>query len=177
MRGTLPGLATPFPLGPGLPGLYQDDDLVQRLCAALDEVLAPVVTTLDCLPAYLDPATAPADLVDWLAGWVGVALDDVPPARRRRLVATAAVVHRRRGTLRGVREALTAWFGVAAEVTESGGAAWSAEPGAALPGSAEPFLLVRIRVADLATVDVRRVDALVAAVKPAHVPHRVEVVQ
>jgi phage tail-like protein len=176
VRGLQPGLGTPFPLGATLPGLYEEDDLVQRLCAALDEVLAPVVSTLDCLPAYLDPGTAPDDLVDWLAGWVGVALDDVPPDLRRHLVARAAVVHRRRGTLRGVREALTAWFGLTAEVTESGGTSWSAEPGASLPGSAEPFLLVRIQRSDLGSVDVRRVESLVAAVTPAHVPNRVEVV-
>ena len=62
MRGTVPGLASPHPLGETLPALYADDSFAQRLCQGLDEVLAPLLSTLDCLPAYLDPATAPADL-------------------------------------------------------------------------------------------------------------------
>ncbi len=58
MRGTVPGLASPFPLGANLPGLYRDDDLAQRLTGAFDEVLAGAIQVLDCLPAYLDPALA-----------------------------------------------------------------------------------------------------------------------
>jgi phage tail-like protein len=176
MRAAVPGLPTPFPLGTSLPGLYQDDDFVQRLCAGLDEVLAPVVATLDCLPAYLDPSTTPDDVLRWLAGWVGIALDDgVPPPLRRRLVRIAADLHRRRGTAGGVRDAVAAWFGATPEVVESGAAAWAAAPGTPLPGEPAPFLLVRLRVADPAAVDAHRLDAVVAATKPAHVPHRVEV--
>ena len=91
MRGTVPGLASPHPLGETLPALYAEDSFAQRLCQGLDEVLAPLLSTLDCLPAYLDPATAPADLVEWLAGWVGVAIaPGMPEKRRRQLVAAAA---------------------------------------------------------------------------------------
>jgi hypothetical protein len=48
MRGTVPGLASPHPLGGTLPALYADDSFAQRLCDGLDEVLAPVLATLDC---------------------------------------------------------------------------------------------------------------------------------
>ena len=74
MRGIVPGLASPHPIGGTLPGLYADDSFAQRLCEGLDELLAPVLATLDCLPAYLDPGTAPLDLLEWLAGWVGIAV-------------------------------------------------------------------------------------------------------
>lgn len=177
MRGTATVPATPFPLVDTLPGLLQDDDLVRRLCAALDEVLAPVVVTLDCLPAYLDPATAPADVLGWLAGWVGLDLPgDVDERLRRRLVARAAGLHRRRGTPRGVREAVLAWYGVEPELTESGGAAWATEPGAQLPGDPEPRLHVRLAVSDPDVVDPARLAAVVAAAAPAHVRTSVEVV-
>jgi phage tail-like protein len=36
----------------------------------LHEVLAPVVATIDCLGAYLDPALTPEDFLRWLGGWV-----------------------------------------------------------------------------------------------------------
>lgn len=177
MRGALPGLVTPHPLGRTLPGMFQDDDFVQRLCDGLDEVLAPVLATLDALPAYLDPATTPLDVLDWLAGWTGTVLDpSSSPSRRRELVRRAAELHRARGTPRGVREAVASWCGVEPEIVESGGAAWSAEAGAPLPGTAELSLVVRVRVSDPAAVDADALDAVVSATKPAHVPHRVEVV-
>ena len=61
------------------------------------------------------------------------------------------------------------------EIVESGGAATSVEPGSALPGTERAELLVRLGVSDLEAFDVRRLDAIVAMVKPAHIPHRVEV--
>jgi phage tail-like protein len=61
------GLGSPHPLGSGLPALYQEDDLAQRLLAALDEVLAPVISTLDNFDRYLEPSLAPLDFVEWLA--------------------------------------------------------------------------------------------------------------
>lgn len=173
----MPGLTTPFPLVDTLPGMLQDDAVVQQLCAALDEVLAPIVATLDCLPAYLDPLTAPPDVLDWLAGWVGLALPEgTDPELRRRLVGRGADLHRRRGTVRGVREAIAAWSGVEPELSESGGAAWSAAAGAALPGDPLATLHVLLRVADPSVVDVRRLEAVVAAAVPASVAYRVEVV-
>ena len=81
-RRSVPELATPHPLGELLPGLYLDDDLVQRWTAGLDEVLAPVFLTLDSLDAYFDSRLAPIDFVGWLAGWVDAELDERWPARR-----------------------------------------------------------------------------------------------
>src|SRR5674536_365369 len=54
------------------PSVYVEDDLTRRLCTAVDQVLAPVGLTLDSLPAYLDPDTAPEDLLDWLSSWVAL---------------------------------------------------------------------------------------------------------
>ena len=73
------------------------------------------------------------------------------------------------------RAAVGALFDLPAEITESGGAAWSAEPAGELPGSDRTGLVVRIGVSDPDAFDVRRLEALVAMVKPAHIPHRVEV--
>ena len=171
------GLATPHPLADTLPGVYQQDAFVQRLCSALDDVLAPVVATLDSLPAYLDPATTPGDLLAWLAGWVGLVTDGPQsPQRQRELVRTGVKLHRWRGTSRGVRDAVALWFASVPEVVESGGASWSTAAGSPLPGEPAPFLLVRLPVTDISAVHLRQLDAVVAAVKPANVPHRVELI-
>jgi phage tail-like protein len=176
MRGLVPGLASPYPLGDILPSLYRDDYFAQNLCGGLDEVLAPIIATLDSLPAYLDPATAPDDMLGWLAGWMGIVLDGHQTAERQReLVQVGVELMQWRGTARGVRAAVNALFDTPPEIVESGGASWSVEPSSALPGSAQPELLVRLGVSDPETFDIRRLDALVAMSKPAHVPHRVEV--
>jgi phage tail-like protein len=176
MRGLLPGLATPHPIASTLPGVYQADDFVQRFCDGLDAVLAPVLLTLDSLPAYLDPRTAPPDVLDWLAGWVGIVLDQHDePQRRRFLVRSAVTIHRLRGTAEGIRRAVEAVFGVIPDVVETGAAEWSPHPAATLPGSAPAGVFVRLRVRDPSDVDPERLHAVVGAVVPAHVPHRVEV--
>jgi len=86
MRGTVAGLRSPHPLGPSLPSLYQDDDFAQRFLSGLDEVLAPVFSTIDNFDAYLDPNLTPDDFLAWLAGWVGIALDDGWDEPRRRAI-------------------------------------------------------------------------------------------
>jgi phage tail-like protein len=177
MRGLVPGLATPRPLGASLPGLYQDDRFVQQMCAGLDDVLAPVLATLDSLDAYLDPATAPEDMLPWLATWVGLTLDPMQATQRQRaLVRAGAQLHRWRGTVRGISDAVEVLFGAAPTVVENGGARWSAASDSSLPGEGRADLLVSLAVPEPGTVDVQRLDAVVAAVKPAHVPHRVEVI-
>ncbi|MDP8969725.1 MAG: phage tail protein [Actinomycetota bacterium] len=172
MRGRIPGLDSPHPMGLTLPTLYQRDDFAQRLVAALDEVLAPVFVTLDCLEAYFDAQLTPTDFLQWLAGWVGVALDENwSTAQQRALVADMVQLYGLRGTVRGLRELLATTTGAEVEVADSGGTTWSGVPGGALPGSPEPRLVVRVREG---TADLQHVEQLVAQAKPAHVPHVVE---
>ena len=176
MRGTTPGLATPHPLSGTLPAMLGQDDFVLRLCTGLDDVLAPVFASLDSFPAYLDPRTTPEDMLAWLAAWIGVELQagESPERCRQRVVAGAEMMGRR-GTARGVAAAVESVFGVVPEIVESGAAAWSAQAGSAMPGSPGARMIVRLRVPDAAAVDLVRLDALVAAVKPAHVVHQIEV--
>jgi phage tail-like protein len=100
-------------------------NFVRRFTDALDEVLAPVVATLDNLPAYFDPRTAPEHLLDWLAGWVGLELfEKWPPELRRPLVADAVQRHRQRGTKLGVQNVVALFAEVDPEqvtIEESGG--------------------------------------------------------
>lgn len=176
MRGHVGGSASPHPMGLALPAVFHADDLAQRFTSGLDELVAPLVSTLDCFDAYLDPRLAPADFVSWLAGWVGLVLDENWPLDRQRvLVASAVELYRWRGTRRGISEHVELYTGVAPEIEESGGAAWSPVPGGDAPGDARPTLTVRVVVDDPAAVDAVRLDRLVAAAKPAHVSHRVEV--
>ncbi|MGW5421729.1 phage tail protein [Streptomyces sp. NPDC003943] len=175
-RGTVPGLATPHPLGAALPAVYAEDEFGQRFVAGLDVVLAPLFHVLDSLAAYFSPALAPDDFVDYLATWVGAEPAGIePPELRRQAVASAVALHRVRGTRRGLALAVRLAFGVMPEITESGGASWSVRPLGPFPGAPEPGVHVTLRVADPAAVDPYRLRAVVAAARPAHLPFTVAV--
>lgn len=177
MRGGVDGLGTPYALGDHLPSVFAEDDLAQRFTAGLDEVFAPILSVLDCLDSYLAPSLAPPDFARWLGGWVGAELrGDEPDWQARGMVSMAARLHRLRGTRRGLAVAVRLAFGVEPEIIESGGASWSARPLGDFPGAPEPRLEVVLRVHDPSAIDVQRLDDLVAAARPAHMPYQVRVV-
>lgn len=176
MRGLIEGLVSPAPLARTLPALLQEDDQLCRFVAGLDELFAPLLVTLDTLDAYLDPALAPSDFLDWLASWVGLGLDhDWPLERRRALVGEAASLFRARGTREALARLVELEVGVRPEIREPGGTTWSTEAGARLPGGGAREIVVTVVVADPATIDLRRLERVVAEATPAHLPHRLEV--
>jgi phage tail-like protein len=180
MRGIVRGLSSPHPLGSLMPAVFQDDDFTMRWTQALDEVLAPVPVSLDSIEAYFDPLLAPEDFLAWVASWCGIVLDENwPLSRRRAVVSAAAELYRGRGTLAGLRRHIELVTGGRVEVADTGGVTWSATPDAYGDGgpdsAAGPAVFVRVRVADPAEVNVRALDDLISAIKPAHVVHRLEV--
>jgi phage tail-like protein len=176
MRKEIDGLPSPHPLGEQLPGVYLGDDLTMRLTAALDEVLAPVMLTLDCFAGYLDPRLAPPDFVEYLAGWVAFVVDESwGDAQRRELIARAVELHRWRGTSRGLSSHVELLTGGRVEVADSGSCTWSREPGGAVGGHSPAHVTIRVTVADPSTVD-NRMRAAIAELVPAHVRTTVEVV-
>ncbi len=178
MRGLLEGVPTPHPLGPSLPGLYQEDSFTQRWLDGLDQVLAPIFATLDNFDAYLDPWLTPVDFLGWLAGWVGIVLDESwEEPRRRAIVARAVDLYRMRGTAAALAGQVEIQTGGSVEIIENGATGWSVDAGGDLPGSPDPLVVVRVTVRDPKAVDTGRLDALVAAAKPAHVLHRIELVK
>lgn len=66
-------------------------------------------------------------------------------------------------------------FGVTPEITESGAASWDARPLGPVPGEARPRLHVALRLPDPTPADEHRLDSLVAAARPAHMPYTVQV--
>ncbi|MEY9886943.1 phage tail-like protein [Catenulispora sp. MAP12-49] len=176
MRGAADGLGTPFPLGEQLPSVYADDDFAQRFVAGLDDLFAPMLSVLDNLAAYLRPELAPPDFVGWLGGWVGAELSgDESDPDLRAAVSGAAALHRYRGTVHGLAEAVRLGFGIQPRIHESGGMSWSGRPLGPLPGEPEPALEVRLTKEQARSVDLDRLGALVAAIRPAHIPFSIVV--
>ena len=176
-RGLVPGLGSSRPLGELLPGLYHEDPLAQRLTTAFDDGLAPVLSTLDNQHAYFDPRVAPDDFASWLASWVGLVVDETWTSELlRSLVSEATALYRHRGTAQGLAELVEIYAGGSAEVADSGGVAWSAAPGAVLPGDDSCAVTVTVTVDDPESVDQGRLRAVVDAALPAHVASTIEVV-
>ena len=101
--------------------MLQADDFCVRFTRGLDPVLAPVLSTIDNLDAYLDPWLTPPDFLDWLAGWFGLELDATwPEERRRALVANALELGRWRGTVIGLALLVELYTGAQAEIDDGG---------------------------------------------------------
>jgi phage tail-like protein len=169
VRGGVDGLPSPHPIADTLPAMLREDAFARELCGAVDEVLAPVLLSLDGYAAHLDPALAPDDVLPWLARWVGLDVDPgASPVRHRAELQAAVGVNAARGTRRGIELALNAALGLPVAVTDSGGSRWSARPGSALPGEPEPSVVVTIQVPVGRQVDPHRVDTLLRGAVPAH---------
>ncbi|MBS2964006.1 hypothetical protein KGA66_13195 [Actinocrinis puniceicyclus] len=157
MRGLIseqePGvLGVAAALRQAIPAVYQEDPLFMDLCAAFDEVIAPLVTAVDCFDAYLDPYLAPEDFLPWLADLVGCrgAVRQGAAAERAQ-IAAAVRDHALRGTPSGVREAAARAAGVPVEQVElddPGGTRWSTVPGGADSGWPRTAPRVRVRVGE-----------------------------
>ncbi len=94
-----------------LPKVFSRDtgaaDFLRRLLAPAEGMFVELDDLAASRDRLLDPAVTPAEVLPWLAGFVGLVLDErwSEPARRA-LVANAARLFARRGTVGGLEEFL-----------------------------------------------------------------------
>ncbi|MFN2588664.1 MAG: phage tail protein [Actinomycetota bacterium] len=160
-------------------GPLSRQSFVERFVAAFDDALVPVFEALDNVHAYLDPRTAPVGFLDWLGSWVGLRPHETwPVEKRRERIARAAELFRWWGTADAIRDYVAVFTGLEpadVEVADNGGVAASSTHGAALPGTPEARVIVKVRPPDPTVLDPVELDKVVASAKPAHVLHEVEV--
>lgn len=81
-----------------LPGIYHTE-FMSRFLALFESILKPIEWNVDNFDLFLDPETAPADFLPWLANWFELAFDDSwSEEQRRTLLAEANQIYARRGT-------------------------------------------------------------------------------
>ena len=103
-----------------LPALYaEQDELMGRFLMLFESVWTPLGAQIDAMHYYLDPRTAPVGLLPWLAHCVDLALSDQwTEPQRRRLIASALRLYRRRGTRRGLQDFLEIYTGQKPQIIE-----------------------------------------------------------
>jgi phage tail-like protein len=172
-RGLVTTLPTTRPIVSYLPAMLQADDFCVRFTEGLDPVLAPVLSTIDNIDAYVDPWLTPVDFLDWLAGWFGLELDATwPEERRRALVANALELGRWRGTVLGLAMLVELYTGGPAVIDDGGAVLASEDPTEGLPGGDVGVVTVRYTAGP--DVDGRRLQRLVRDFVPAHLAVRCE---
>lgn len=176
MRSSVEGMPSVHPLADGLPAYLQEDSFAVRWTQGLDDVLAPVLSVLDCLDAYLDPGLTPPDFLAWIAGWVGARTDERwDMANQRRSVAAAAGLHGLRGTLIGLAREIEVATGGLVDLDDGADVTISTGPSVDLPEYPDPVLRIRVYVPRPSDVVPSVLERLVVAAKPAHMVHEVEV--
>lgn len=155
----------------GLPEAYQvpADNFGMHFVGALEEVLDPIVATLDLLPAHFELDLAPPDIVEAIGVWLGVPAADVAlaPDVRRELVRHARELARRRGTREGLERLLGLAFPTLEVRVVDSGAVTSAREERPAPS---PVPCVVVECAGRVEREVRdRVAQVARSVVPAHV--------
>lgn len=174
--GTVPSAASARAyLRGSLPAVYQENDFGVRFVGALERLLDPVVAMLDSLPAHVSPELAPDDLLELMARWLGLEVDESwPLERRRELVRRAGDLARRHGTKAGLEATLRIVFPEhPLRVEDTGKVTWSSD-GA---GKAEkaPAGFVVYCDAPLDERELAAVSRLIEQVKPVNVSYKLRV--
>ncbi|HUQ57193.1 phage tail protein [Lentzea sp.] len=171
-------LPSPYPLIDFLPAVFAESTFAVRWTAGFDDVFAPLISTIDCVDAYIDPLLAPEEFVRWLSSWFGVLLDESwPMTAQRAVVAEAVDLFRMRGTIAGLRRHLTVVVDGEVEIFESGGTSWSVRPRPEPPTDVEHWVSVVVRPRDPRALSEEAVAAVIRAAKPVHVVHTLQVIR
>ena len=150
-----------------LPDIYRggEKSFLTRFLAMLESILAPLEWTIDNFDLFLDPQTAPAGFLPWLANWYDLSFDATwTEAAQRALLMEAHLIYRRRGTAWALRRVLELYTGRQVEIDDQN-------------ENLDDFTFaVRIAIAER-EVNRTAVEQLINANKPAHTSYTLQFIE
>jgi phage tail-like protein len=158
-----------------MPAIYQDGDFGLRFLEALETTLDPIVGTLDVLASYFHPTLAPRDVLDLLAAWLGLTVEESwADERLRDALSREDEISRRRGTKPGMQLALEIAFPkIPLRVEDGGGVTWSTKPASTSKAPPPSFIVYcDTPIPEKTQLAITRV---IEKCKPVHVTYRLRV--
>lgn len=167
-----------------LPGFFRDDEFMGQYLNIFEDIEGPLERSVDNLELYFDPLMTPESFIPWLESWFNLALGpDWTMKKRRELVKHAALIHRMRGTKRGLSEYLRIYTGSVPEITEyipgiklDGETRLGYDTRLGSSGTGNHFT-VTLDLAEESEVDMKTVRAIIDSQKPAHTTYTLQVKQ
>jgi phage tail-like protein len=145
-----------------LPSIFQDGDFLGRFLLIFQSIWEPLEQRQDHMAMYIDPRTAPAVFLPWLADWFGVTVAPrMTEGRLRTLLSEAVELYCWRGTRYGLTRMIEVCTGLKPQIAED---------------SSNPFVLhIRVAIPPDSDSDRDAIERLVIANKPAHTAYLLEV--
>lgn len=171
-RRFVEGLGNPFPMINYTSSMLADDPIAQMICASLDEVLAPIISVLDCYDSYLDAHIAPIDFVRYMSSWILVnpqaSWDDMTV---RKSLAHAIRFYDFRGTSRGLHDYLKDIFGIDVAIEDSGSVITSRDSTdpSTWPALEQPSVNISLQGSTVSASSLDLIRTLLTVAVPAHV--------
>ena len=108
---------------PYLPAIYREDPLkrafLQDFLALYESFFDDTEQRIRGLNSLFDTKSAPAEFLNWLAGWLALDLDEHwTEEKKRSAIAQVFALYARRGTAEGLRAALRFFLGIEAQIEE-----------------------------------------------------------
>ncbi len=110
-----------------LPAVMAKDPFLNRFTGIFQEIATGLRVEANAVPDYIDVGIAPHDFVRWIGSWTGLPVQidfgDEATARKRvrEMVASSALLYRRRGTSDGLAGLISVVTGEEAMVSDTGG--------------------------------------------------------
>ena len=101
-----------------LPSIYHTE-FMSRFLGIFETMLTPIEWNIDNFDLFLDPGTAPADFLTWLAEWFDITFDPSwTEAQQRQLLREAHLIYARRGTRWALSRVLEIYTGHRPEIVD-----------------------------------------------------------
>jgi phage tail-like protein len=143
-----------------LPGIYHTE-FMQNYLAIFEAILFPVEWQIDNFDLFLDPATAPAGFLPWLANWFNFVFDSTwSEAQKRIFLKEAYSIYTRAGTRWALGRILEIYCNQAPEIDDE-----------AQDLAPHTF---RVKLPKGIAIDRKNIERLIDACKPTHTAYILE---